>query len=66
MSPPKRYNPTRQWFLALQGDVHLLSAQDFVLVEREMLRIAETRRSRRERVPHAGHANALGYGAQAS
>ena len=45
----KRWAP-EQWFLALQGDVHLLSAQDFMLVEREMQRIAETRRSRPERV----------------
>ena len=44
--------PPEQWFLALQGDVHLLSAQDFLLVEREMQRIVEERSSRRERVPH--------------
>jgi hypothetical protein len=49
----KRWAP-EQWFLALQGDVHLLSSQDFMLVEREMQRIAETRRSRPERLPHAG------------
>jgi hypothetical protein len=48
----KRWAP-EQWFLALQGDVHLLSSQDFMLVEREMQRIAETRRSRPERLPHA-------------
>ncbi|HYW90463.1 MAG TPA: EVE domain-containing protein [Chloroflexota bacterium] len=48
----KRWAP-EQWFLALQGDVHLLSSQDFMLVEREMLRIAESRRSRAERLPHA-------------
>ncbi|HEY1296092.1 MAG TPA: EVE domain-containing protein [Chloroflexota bacterium] len=48
----KRWAP-EQWFLALQGDVHLLSSQDFLLVEREMLRIAESRRSRPERLPHA-------------
>ncbi len=58
--------PPEQWFLALQGDVHLLSAQDFTLVEREMQRIGETRRSRRERVPHAGVGDRLSYGAQAS
>jgi hypothetical protein len=44
--------PPEQWYLALQGDVHLLSAQDFLLIEREMQRIAEMRRSRREVVPH--------------
>jgi hypothetical protein len=48
----KRWAP-ELWFLALQGDVHLLSSQDFLLVEREMQRIAETRRSRPERLPHA-------------
>jgi hypothetical protein len=55
----KRWAP-EQWFLALQGDVHLLSSQDFLLVEREMERISETRRSRSERLPHrpAGHVGA--------
>jgi hypothetical protein len=48
----KRWAP-EQWFLALQGDVHLLSSQDFLLVEREMQRIAESRRTRPERLPHA-------------
>ena len=48
----KRWAP-EQWYLALQGDVHLLSSQDFLLVEREMERTATTRLSRRERVPHA-------------
>ena len=55
----KRWAP-EQWFLALQGDVHLLSAQDFMLVEREMERIATGRAVRPERIPHAA------YGAQAS
>ena len=60
--------PPEQWYLALQGDVHLLSAQDFLLVEREMQRVGETRRSRRERVPHAGERRSLlrHCGAQAS
>ena len=49
----KRWAP-EQWFLALQGDVHLLSSQDFLLVEREMQRIADSRASRRERLPHYG------------
>ncbi|MBV8716378.1 MAG: EVE domain-containing protein [Chloroflexi bacterium] len=48
----KRWAP-EQWFLALQGDVHLLSSQDYLLVEREMQRIAESRRTRSERLPHA-------------
>jgi hypothetical protein len=68
----KRWAP-EMWFLALQGDVHLLSAQDFLLVEREMQRIAETRQSRRETLPHrpnGTHASVLGaeafHGAQAS
>src|SRR5438309_9916417 len=56
----KRWAP-EQWFLALQGTVHLLSSQDFLLVEREMERIVTTRLSRRERVPHGA-----AYGAQAS
>ena len=46
----KRWAP-EQWYLALQGDVHLLSSQDFQLVEREMQRVLDTRRSRRERPP---------------
>jgi hypothetical protein len=58
--------PPEQWYLALQGDVHLLSAQDFVLIEREMQRVAESRRSRPERYPHAGPGTRLAYGAQAS
>ena len=49
----KRWAP-EQWFLALQGDVHLLSSQDFLLVEREMQRIADSRAVRRERLPHYG------------
>ena len=51
--------PPEQWYLALQGDVHLLSAQDFMLVEREMQRVLDGRRSRRERPPHAGTDQAL-------
>jgi hypothetical protein len=67
----KRWAP-EQWFLALQGDVHLLSAQDFVLVEREIERIAASRLSRREQFPHSPSAVPvhsrvkLPYGAQAS
>jgi hypothetical protein len=53
----KRWAP-EQWFLALQGDVHLLSSQDFQLVEREMQRIADSRAVRRERLPHYSPAQA--------
>src|SRR5215207_6440505 len=53
----KRWAP-EQWFLALQGDVHLLSSQDLLLVEREMQRIAESRAGRRERLPHYSPAQA--------
>lgn len=56
--------PPEHWYLALQGDVHLLSAQDFQLVEREMQRVLEGRRSRRERLPRARIVPR--YGAQAS
>src|SRR5437868_8380956 len=58
--------PPEQWFLALLGDVHLLSAQDFLLVEREIERIGASRLSRRERVPHAHSGERVVYGAQAS
>jgi len=63
----KRWAP-ELWFLALQGDVHLLSSQDFQLVEREMDRISGSRLSRRERVPHSGGSASakVRYGAQAS
>lgn len=64
----KRWPPER-WYLALQGDVHLLSAQDFSLVEREMQRVTESRRSRPQRYPHASpgeESKPLLYGAQAS
>ena len=61
--------PPEQWYLALQGDVHLLSAQDFALIEREMQRVWESRRSRAERYPHAisrDEPKPALYGAQAS
>jgi len=48
----KRWAP-EQWYMALQGDVHLLSAQDFVLIEREMQRVDEMRASRREKLPQS-------------
>lgn len=43
--------PPEYWYLALHGDVHLLSAQDYQLVEREMQRVIEQRQLRRERPP---------------
>ena len=63
--------PPEQWYLALQGDVHLLSSQDFQLVERELQRVSESRRSRRERpprrpVPEAAAVQELSAPAQAS
>ena len=45
--------PPEQWYLAFQGDVHLLSSQDFLLVEHEMLRILDSRGRRRERPPRS-------------
>jgi hypothetical protein len=38
--------PPEQWPLAFQGQVHLLSAQDFRLIETEMERMLEQRRRR--------------------
>ena len=46
----KRWAP-EDWPLAFQGQVHLLSAADFALVEREMRRVVERRGSRPERPP---------------
>jgi hypothetical protein len=43
--------PPEQWYLAFKGDVHLLSSQDFLLVEREMQRVVDQRGRRRERPP---------------
>jgi hypothetical protein len=43
--------PPEQWYLALQGEVHLLSAQDFQVVENEMRRVLESRPAGRERPP---------------
>ncbi len=43
--------PPEQWYLALHGDVHLLSQQDFLLVEHEMQRVVNQRHGRRERPP---------------
>lgn len=52
LSYVKRW-PPEQWFLALQGDLHLLSAQDFQLVEAEMQRTVDRRSTRAEIAPHA-------------
>jgi predicted RNA-binding protein len=46
----KRWAP-EHWALAFQGNVHLLSAADFALVEGEMQRIVQARETRREQVP---------------
>jgi hypothetical protein len=46
----KRWSP-EDWPLAFQGQVHLLSASDFSLVEHEMRRVIERRGARRERPP---------------
>ena len=43
--------PPELWPLAFQGSVHLLSAQDFRMVEAEMERLVHTRNRRRERPP---------------
>lgn len=43
--------PPELWPLAFQGSIHLLSSQDFRLVEHEMERIVESRGHRRERPP---------------
>ena len=43
--------PPELWPLAFQGSIHLLSSQDFRLVEREMERVVEMRTGRRPRPP---------------
>jgi predicted RNA-binding protein len=48
----KRWAP-EHWFLALQGDIHLLSSQDYLLVETEMQRVTTSRLTRQERKPHS-------------
>ena len=58
--------PPEQWPLAFQGQVHLLSAQDFRLIERELERVVEHRpwtqgagrRSDRARPPMGGPSHA--------
>jgi hypothetical protein len=46
----KRWAP-EDWALAFQGQIHLLSASDYALIEREMRRVVERRSSRAERPP---------------
>jgi hypothetical protein len=46
----KRWAP-EDWALAFQGQIHLLSAADFSLIEREMRREVERRSCRVERPP---------------
>ncbi len=47
----KRWAP-EDWPLAFQGQIHLLSSQDFALIEHEMRRTIERRSRRRERPPN--------------
>jgi EVE domain-containing protein len=60
----KRWAP-EDWPLAFQGQVHLLSAADFSLVEHEMRRVIERRETRRERPPRRPREGALGVGIEA-
>ena len=46
----KRWAP-EDWALAFQGNVHLLSAADFSLVDNEIQRTVRARGQRRERIP---------------
>ncbi|MFN0073024.1 MAG: EVE domain-containing protein [Chloroflexota bacterium] len=46
----KRWAP-EDWALAFQGNVHLLSAADFALVDNEIQRLVRARGTRRERMP---------------
>ncbi|MCC7370566.1 MAG: EVE domain-containing protein [Chloroflexi bacterium] len=46
----KRWAP-EDWPLAFQGQIHLLSSQDFSLIEHEMKRTIDRRSRRRERPP---------------
>lgn len=43
--------PPEMWPLAFQGSIHLLSSQDFRLIEEEMQRVLAQRGTRRSRVP---------------
>ena len=47
----KRWAP-EDWPLAFQGQIHLLSSQDFALIESEMRRTIDRRARRRERPPY--------------
>jgi hypothetical protein len=46
----KRWAP-EDWPFAFQGQIHLLSSQDFQLIEHEMRRTIDRRSRRRERPP---------------
>jgi hypothetical protein len=50
MSYVKRW-PPELWPLAFQGSIHLLSSQDFKLIEDEMYKLVKSRGRRRERAP---------------
>jgi hypothetical protein len=43
--------PPEMWPLAFQGSIHLLSSQDFRMIEDEMEKLVRTRGRRRERPP---------------
>src|SRR5215218_9674457 len=54
----KRWAP-EDWPLAFQGQIHLLSSQDFALIEHEMRRTIDRRSRRRERPPYRPRVPAL-------
>jgi hypothetical protein len=54
----KRWAP-EDWPLAFQGQVHLLSSQDFSLIEQEMRRTTDRRSRRREQPPRRPWPTAL-------
>jgi EVE domain len=58
----KRWAP-EDWPLAFQGQVHLLSSQDFTLIEHEMRRTNERRSRRREQPPRRPRELVLSSGA---
>ena len=58
----KRWAP-EDWALAFQGNVHLLSAADFSLVDNEIQRTVRARGQRREQIPERIRARELGVGA---
>ena len=57
----KRWAP-EDWPLAFQGQIHLLSSQDFALIEHEMRRTIDRRSRRRERPPYRPRVPAAPHG----